>query len=423
MLEKLKSSLYFPIASYFAFFASIQLKLWHPMVIVVTGSSGKTTLLHLLESQIRENVRYSHHANSSFGIPFDILDLHRKSLIVTEWISLFILAPVRAFKKPFAQKIYIVETDCDRPHEGKFLSKLLKPNITLWVSSSRTHSMNFDNLVRLKRFSSVDEAIAFEYGYFLQHTKKLAIVAGENELIAKQFNRTNAEIHIIKKDCLNEYTPSSKGTDFVINKRNYHLPVLVPQEIFYSLSMTLSLIKYLNITADLSFSKLTLPPGRSSLFPGIKDTTLIDSSYNANLSSMRTIIEMFVKFPAKSKWAVLGDMLEQGNEEREEHEKLADLIAAAKFNHIILMGPRVKKYTYPKLKELLKNEHVLNVFVDPKEVLDYLNENLRGGETVLFKGARFLEGVIEHLLTDKHNADYLCRREKIWQIRREKWGL
>ena len=126
MINKLKKLFYFPIAYYFRFFAQIQLAIWKPTIIVVTGSSGKTTLLHLIESQLQDKARYSHLANSSYGIPFDILGLKRKNLIIDEWLYLFLLAPLKAFKKPYKEKLYVVETDCDRPHEGKFLADLLK---------------------------------------------------------------------------------------------------------------------------------------------------------------------------------------------------------------------------------------------------------------------------------------------------------
>src|SRR3989344_796682 len=139
MIEKIKKSLYFPIAWYFRFFASIRLNRWNPTVIVVTGSNGKTTLLHMLESQIGQKARYSHHANSIFGIPFDILDLHRTSLLKSEWISLILKTPINAFKNPPKERTYVVEADCERPGEGKFLAEFLKPEVVLWVSTSRTH--------------------------------------------------------------------------------------------------------------------------------------------------------------------------------------------------------------------------------------------------------------------------------------------
>jgi hypothetical protein len=66
---------------------------------------------------------------------------------------------------------------------------------------------------------------------------------------------------------------------------------------------------------------------------------------------------------------------------------------------------------------------IIEYFLSPKEVLNYLLKNIKGGETILFKGARFLEGVVEGLLLDKSESGYLARREKIWQMRRRKWGL
>ncbi|MBI2028748.1 MAG: hypothetical protein HYT07_04025 [Candidatus Levybacteria bacterium] len=112
-------------------------------------------------------------------------------------------------------------------------------------------------------------------------------------------------------------------------------------------------------------------------------------------------------------------MIELGEEEKEEHEKLADVIATMSLEKIVLVGPRVSKYTYPKLKQM----GTLEKFLMPKDALNYLLNKLEGGETILFKGARFLEGIIEHLLANKNDIEKLCRREKIWQERREKWGL
>jgi hypothetical protein len=69
------------------------------------------------------------------------------------------------------------------------------------------------------------------------------------------------------------------------------------------------------------------------------------------------------------------------------------------------------------------NNETIQKFHMPKDALDYLINNLNGGEVILFKGARFLEGIIEHLLADKNDVKKLCRREKIWHTRRKQWGL
>lgn len=420
MIKKIKSLFYFPVAHYFRFFAKIQLLIWKPRIVVITGSSGKTTLLHLIESQIQDKALYSHRANSSYGIPFDILGTGRIDLTPNEWLYLFLMAPFKAFRKPPPQKLYIAEADCDRPKEGKFLATLLRPEITLWVSSSLTHSINFDRFAKEKNFSSVEHAIAYEFGYFLEYSQKLAIVNGDSPLIQKQLRRTQVPVQKITKKLLNSYKVFKDRTDFTIENKKYSIKFLLPKDTFYSMAMTNNLMELLGISVESSFSKFYLPPGRSSLLRGIRNTTLIDSTYNATPDGVKSILEMFGNYQAQDKWLVLGDMIELGDEEQKEHEKLADIINSMKLNNIILVGPRLSKYTYPKL-----NTHAIGVekFLMPKDALDYLLTHLRGGEAILFKGARFLEGIIQHLLKNKEDSSKLCRQEKVWKERRKRWGL
>ena len=421
MFQSLKKALYFPLAYYFRSLAKIKLSRWNPRIFVITGSSGKTTLLHLVESQIGDFARYSHHANSSYGIPFDILGLERSTLMPYEWFELFLKAPFLTFSKVPKQKVYVVEADCDRPGEGRFLSTLLAPEVTIWLSSSRTHSMNFDRVIEQGKFKSVEEAIAFEYGYFLEVTNKLAIVNSDSELINKQLPRSQAKKIEISNKSLQNYGVSKGGSIFKINNNVYKFKFLLPEAVFYSIEVTLKLIKYLNKPFDDTFKNFKNPPGRSSIFQGVRGTTIIDSCYNSNFSSASEVINMFSKMQAEKKWVVIGDMLEQGKSEKDEHEKLAQLIIGSNYNRIILLGPRIIGHGL----EILKKHYGDNVvtFMFPREVLDYLKDNLAGGEMILFKGARFLEGVIENLLENKEDAAKLARREKIWEIRRKKWDL
>lgn len=423
MTEKIKSLLYFPIASYFKFFAKISLKKWRPQIVVVTGSSGKTTLLHLLESQIGNKAKYSHHANSSFGIPFDILDLQRKSFQLSEWIGFVLQAPVKVFQKPPKEKIYVVEADCDRPGEGKFLSELLHPDIVLLLNIFRTHSMNFDSLVSQNKYKTVDEAIGYEFGFFLQNCKKLALINGDLPVVVKQEKRSQAKIiEVTKKNYLNGYQIEDDKTKFTIKNQHYSFNALLPEEMFYSIAMGKEVTEQLGLSFDPSFRHFSLPQGRSTLFKGIKNTTLVDSTYNGNLSSTEAVLKMFEKLSAKIKWVVLGDMLELGESEKEEHEKLAKLLASMNLEKIVLYGPRTAKYTAAKLPDLGVSSKKIVKVQSLKEVNNYLHEHIDGGEAILFKGSQsmLLEGVIEGLLENNDEANKLPRREAFWQKRREK---
>ncbi len=415
--------MYFLVAGYFRFWARIQIRKWNPKIITVTGSSGKTTTLHLIKAQFGDKAKYSDKANSAFGIPFDILGLKRKTLFSTEWFSLLVKAPFAAFKKPFSDKVYITEVDCDRPNEGRFLAKLLKPDITIWLSSAETHVMNFDKLIISGKFKTPAEAIAYEFGHLAAATKSQLIINADNDLICQQINRSTASL--VKQISINDcaaYSVNNKGTTYKSYETIFHIPYLLPKLSFYSIEATKYLCSIMSLPFDLSFTKLELPPSRSSILKGIKGITIIDSSYNSAVEPLATMIELFDLLPAKDKWVVIGDMLEQGTNERQAHEQIAKFVEDKKYNKVILMGPRVSRYTAPILEQSLSKSQ-LSVFETPKEVLDYILENLTGDETILLKGARFLEGVVEHLLADKNDADKLCRREAIWQKRRSSWGL
>ncbi len=155
-------------------------------------------------------------------------------------------------------------------------------------------------------------------------------------------------------------------------------------------------------------------------------TTIIDSTYNATIDGVRAMLQLFKQYPVSSehphKWLVLGDMIEQGKSEVDEHLKLAEYILKVQPARVILVGPRLRKYTLPALEVSGYKDKTHSVLM-PREALDYINANLAGGETMLFKGARFLEGIVEKLLANPNDAKKLCRREAAWVRRRKAWNI
>ncbi len=418
MVRQIKNTLYFLVAGYFWFFARIRLATWNPRIVVITGSNGKTSTLNLFEAQLGTFARYSHNANSSFGIPFDILGLKRNTYAPSEWLSLIVRAPWHAWYKPYKEHMYVVEADCDRPSEGQFLSSLLRPEVVVWLSSARTHSQNFERIVQTT--SSVEEAIAYEFGHIAAQASKLLIINADNKLITGQKNRTRAEVFEIKeRESLEYYTVTHTGTTFTLNGITYSFPYLLPRETLYAIAAALKIAEYFGQRPN-EFPGFAMPPSRSSVFSGIKNTTLIDSTYNANVNSVDAILRMVKQLPSTTTWAVIGDLTEQGKFEKEEHEKLAPLLLGAGFQKIILVGPRLARYTLPTLAPMHKE---VVSFINPKDALDHITQTLSGGEMIVFKGARFLEGIVEHLLANSEDGKKLCRRENVWRKRRAQWGL
>ena len=427
LAKKLKKKIYFFVAGYFGFWASIYLRRWNPKIMAVVGSSGKTTILHLLESQMKSAAYYSHHANSAFGIPFNILGLSRKSYGINEWFLFALFAPFKAYAKIRKEKYYVAEADAERPGEGLFLSSLLKPHALIWLSLEEAHGINYDRFVAEElsgdeRLEKVKAEMAEEFGNFARLTQEFAVLNEDNPFIKKQSANMRVKISWVgEKDILgakvNEHSISFKTANAF-----YEIPKLVPLDVCLSAETVDRLLSQYGFPVDRNFAGFYLPPGRSSVFRGIRDIVIIDSTYNATIGGMKAMLRLFAEYPAKKKWLVLGDMIEQGKSEEREHELLSDYIFGVNPEKIVLVGPRLKKYAYADLSGRYGEEKVVS-YEMPGEALSYLESKLSGGETILFKGARYLEGIVEKLLKDPKDASMLCRREQIWVKKRKEWGL
>lgn len=417
---KIKRKLYLGVARYFRFFATRSLRRWQPRVIAVTGSVGKTTLLNLLEVQLGERAHYSHNANSAYGIAFDVLGMDGIRGSKLKWIYLFIAAPLRSLWFRHSQEFYVVEIDGERPQETKFLADWLKPEVTMWVSVGRSHAVYFDAQVAQGLFASVEEAITHAFSALPIATSKCVIYNAESERIvaAMESEKITAKKVGIDTSVLQSYAVWPDRTEFRINGDTYRVTQPLPGEVYVQLAMMGALAEYLNEPVVHDLTEFVQPPGRSNFFEGKKNTKLIDSSYNAHLISMQSIIDMFEDMNADQKWVVIGDIIEQGEGEVREHERLGQLLAEANFDRYILVGRRTQASTYP----LLDPTRTVT-FLHPKDAAIYLEEELQGGETVVFKGSQYLEGVVEYLLKNPEDAVKLPRQEPAARARRAEWGL
>ncbi len=383
-------------------------------------------MLHLLEQQLDKKAHYSHDANSAFGIAFDILGLRGVTGSRARWFYLLLAAPIRAIFFRHHERFYVVEIDGERPHEAEFLASWLKPEVTLWISLGRSHAVQFESQITSGDFENIDKAICHEFAMLPQYTTKRIFIDSDSPLMVKAIEKITAK-HAIRaetvkcsKSELRRYQVRPSSTEFTFAKNTFVFAAPFSRDLSIQLSMLIHLCEYLNMQPNSDFSYMPLPPGRNSFFEGRKGLKIIDSSYNAHLISLRAILEMFRSIRASHKWLIIGDMVEQGSIESEEHIALAAEIAKVKPEQVILLGRRTKKYTAPLLKE--QNIPVFTT-EDPREALEFIEKRSTGVEILLFKGSQYLEWIIEKLLKNPEDADKLPRREPAAVRRREKRGL
>lgn len=415
-----KKRFYFKLAGYFRRLANKSLKRWSPRIIAVTGSAGKTTMLNLLEHEIGKKAHYSHDANSAFGVPFDLLGLKGVKSSKLKWAWLILIAPIKSLYYKHKEPFYVVEIDGERPHEAEFLAKWLKPEVTIWVSVGLSHAVQFEKVVEDGEYKDLKTAITAEFANLPENTQKLVYIDAESELMKSACRNIQAKVVPIKKSLLKKYVVYPDSTDFTYGDTTFHFNHPEPKDIAFNLFVLQDLMKYLGLHFNPDFSEVKQMPGRCSYFEGIKGINIVDSSYNAHMISMASVLDMVKRMHAEKKWLIIGDIVDQGSLEEKEHKKLAKLIADAEPNLVILVGKRTKKYTAPELKKLgIPTAATL----DPKKALSFIEKHIKGNETLIFKGSQYLEWIIEKLLKNPKDAKKLCRRDRGSVQRRKNWGL
>lgn len=377
-------------------------------------------MLNLVEHEMGDLAHYSHDANSAFGISFDLLGLKGIRGSKIRWLYLFLATPIKCLFHRYRQKFYVVEIDGERPHEAEFLATWLKPEVTIWVSVGRSHAVQFEKEVEEGRFESLDEAIAAEFATLPQNTKKLVFIDADSKAMRSAVKGIKAKVIAIKKNEIKKYVVYPESTDFTYGDTTFHFNHPEPRDLAFHLLVLQDLMKYLKLKFKSDFTEMRIAPGRSSYFEGKNGLKIVDSSYNAHLISVASILDMVKRMHAEHKWLVIGDIVDQGSITSEEHERLAELIAEVEPEKVILVGRRTKEFTAPKLKALGVSAVAT---LDPKKALEYIEKKTKGNETLVFKGSQYLEWIIEKLLKNPEDAKKLCRRERAAVMRRKSWGL
>lgn len=125
---------------------------------------------------------------------------------------------------------------------------------------------------------------------------------------------------------------------------------------------------------------LTLQSGRMSIFEGIHESVIIDSSYNASPLSMQAAIGDTYRihrelFPDYKVALVLGDMRELGQWEEQHHRQLAGYLSQYS-DQIFLLGGATGQYTMDEARKIGMNMSTVFHYIHFDELGRELREML-----------------------------------------------
>ncbi len=115
--------------------------------------------------------------------------------------------------------------------------------------------------------------------------------------------------------------------------------------------------------------------------------TVINDAYNANPDSMRAALRTLAELGrGRRTWAVLGEMLELGNESIEEHDAVGRTVVRLNISRLVVVGAGAKPIHNGAVLEGSWGDEAAYV-PDMDAAEDFLQAGLRAGDLVLFKSS------------------------------------
>ncbi|MDD3506625.1 MAG: Mur ligase family protein [Sulfurimonas sp.] len=404
---------------------------------------GKSSTQSAIYAAIKDNVSaYASHGNSETGVPLGILGIKPTSYSFASWVKMCARAPF-GVGNLLGKKYLVLEMGIDDPFPPKNMEYLLtiaRPDIAISLNIAGPHLMQFEKLLPrdIKSAEERREFILKEMGredtkIITQSGCRTGIYNADDKNIAQFMSKKlSAKLLTFGTDEKNtifykNYKANLSGTTFEFGYQDRVITLFFEKKILpkdYQETFAATILASLELGLEINQIQISLqknfilPPGRASVFDGIKDSTIIDSSYNASKKSVLAFLKLcedLKKETGKTVTFLFGDMRELGNEAEIEHKEVMDKIEKV-VDYLYLVGDLTKQYVFERAQSC---ENILEVkhFTNSREAGKYLENNISHGTILLAKGSQntiFLEEAIKYVLANKEDAKKLCRQEKYW---------
>ena len=404
-----------------------------PIIITITGSVGKTSTKDAIFSVLK-NYRRTRKSEKSFnseiGVPLSILGLPNAWDNPWLWLKNLIDGTIIALFNKQYPEVLVLETGVDRPGDMASLAKWLKSDIVIITSLP-------DVPVHVEYFTT-PEAVTKEKLELLKALKpngvfiynhdddKLSVITKDVRQPSIGYGRYNPTQFMASADAVLYRDDVAIGTTFTLTHLDETVQIRVLGSVglqnTYTFSAAAAVASQFDITLDAVADALQnhqVPPGRMRLLSGIKNSLIIDDTYNSSPTAVESALLSLKELKgAKRKIAILGDMMELGHFSSREHEKVGELVPKCA-DVLITLGVRSRKIAQVAL-EFGMNEEFIFQYDDVMRAGRELQNYLQPGDVVLVKASQSIraEKIIEEIMADpKLASELLVRQDEAWKKR------
>lgn len=327
--------------------------------IAITGSNGKTTtkeLVNAVLSSAYKTYTTEGNLNNHIGIPLTLLKIKKDA------------------------QLAVIEMGANNPGEIESYCKYVLPTHGLITNFGKAHLEGFGSIEGVRKAKS-------ELFNFLSQNNGTAFINADDDFMVQMSSR-------IKK--IITYGTTAADTKGKILKRASFLSLSISgnSQIENLSTHLVGEYNFSNVLASVAIGKFFKVPdkkikaaienyipvnSRSQLIHKDSNTIILDA-YNANPSSMKAAIENFEKMQGSDKILLLGGMMELGNDSKQEHEQIINLIQQFNWHKVVLVGPQFKE-----IKNLYIN------FENSAEAKEWFKAGNFKNTSILIKGSRSMQ--------------------------------
>lgn len=407
--------------------SKIIIKKYKPYIIGITGSVGKTSTKEAVYRVLKKRFRVrrsKRNYNNEIGVPLSIIGAEDGNDSLLGWFKIFLKAGKLIVFRSKYPDFLILEMGIDKPGDMSYLVNLVKPNVAIMTAigefpvhieffpekgklvEEKTKLINalpLDGLAIL----NYDDLSVRDTGRSMEK-KKIYYGFGDGSDL-KIFNFQTWVHDLEKKDFGLSFKLDYKGSAVPVKLNKVlgkHHSYAVAAATAVGLSFGMNLVEISS-----SLTKYRSLSGRANVIKGVKNSWIIDDSYNASPSSTLSALEILddlaqhEAFNKKRRLVVLGDMLELGQETEKAHRQVGEKVAKVS-DLVFLVGSKSRFIADEAIKQGFPEDKIFQ-FDTSEEVKIKIQKKIKKNDIVLIKGSRsmHMEKAVKEIMAKPQKAD------------------
>lgn len=391
------------------------------VVIGITGSVGKTSTKLAIAQLLKTTFKVHYHKgnyNSEVGLPLSLFSQStpKNILNVGQWLKILI-SNERQINSNFPYEVIILEMGADHPGNIQDFMEFIHPDIGVLTAASIAHTDKFKTVSAiLKEKWSLVEGSKFSVINIDQENIKAKVDSFESLHVTYGLNRGQYTFNDLKFD-----PKTGSYTGVVTLKQGALIKATIKTSALHSLSALLAataVADHLEVPVNMIKEALEgwrPSNGRMNILPGVRDTTLIDDTYNSSPMAAIAAIDTLEQVSSGRKIVIMGSMNELGDLEESTHREVGSKCSA--IDLLVTIGESAKKYIAEEaILSGLDSQKVAS-FDSPVQAGQFVRQFLQPGDTVLIKGSQnkvYAEEATKILLDSSVNPNVLVRQSDHW---------